>query len=85
MRTFSILIGSALLVAAFGSATMAEEVAEGAKDCAGHYNPKTGPNFGRCPGMMFDPGIQGTSAGGDSGAGATGGTGSGSGATGGNR
>jgi hypothetical protein len=57
MRTFSILIGSAMLVAAFGTAIMAEEL----KDCAGHYNPTTGTSFGRCPGMTFERGMEGPS------------------------
>jgi hypothetical protein len=79
MRTLSILIGSAMFVAAFGSATMAQE----ANGCAGHYDAKTGTNFAACPGTTLEFGLQGTGAAGASGA--TGATGGGSGATGGNR
>jgi uncharacterized membrane protein YgcG len=46
MRTFSILIASAMLVAALVSASMAEELLQ----CAGQYDSKEGTTFGRCAG-----------------------------------
>jgi hypothetical protein len=84
MRTFSILIASAVLVVAFGSATMAEEMT----GCAGHYDSKAGTSFGRCPGTAFElAGIQAPGASGAVGAatgGSSGGSSGGS-ATGGNK
>jgi hypothetical protein len=81
MRTFSILVASAMLVAAFGSASMAEEQ----KACAGQYDSKAGTTFGRCEGTPLVVELQGAGAG--AAAGASGGSGGSSGgsATGGNR
>ncbi len=80
MRTFSILVGSAMCVAAFGSAVMAEEL----KDCGGQYDSKAGTTFGRCAGSTLETfqgpggigvgsGTSGASSGGSSGGSATGG------------
>lgn len=82
MRTFSILVASAMLVVAFGSASMAAEQ----KACAGQYDSKTGTTFGRCEGTPMVVEIQGAGGGGDAGAsgGGNGGSSGGS-ATGGNR
>ncbi len=81
MRTFSILIGSAMLVAAFGSALMAEE----RTDCAGHYDLKAGTSFGRCSTTLEPTGFQGPGSASGAGGATSGGGGNSGSATGGNR